>query len=95
MTAEQVCDLFDAIESERAGPGEIIALRDRALIGMMLRTFARVSAALQLNVGDHVQSGKRSMALRRLLDLDHYPKCRSERKDSADQGEDGDPSGDR
>lgn len=59
LTGEQVCDLFDAIDA-----GEIIGLRDRALIGTMLYTFARASAALDMNVEDYFQSGKRSMALR-------------------------------
>lgn len=39
---------------------EIIGLRDRALIGMMLYSFSRVSAAVGMKVGDYYQIGKRS-----------------------------------
>ena len=43
----------DARELIRAIPtGTIIGLRDRALIGVMTYSFARVSAALQMNVKD-------------------------------------------
>lgn len=37
----------------------IIGLRDRALIGVMVFSFARVSAALGMNVDDYFQQGRR------------------------------------
>ena len=37
----------------------IIGLRDRALIGLMCYTFARVSAAIAMRVEDYYQDGKR------------------------------------
>ncbi len=39
---------------------EIIGLRDRALIGVMLYSFSRVSAAVGMKVADYYQIGKRS-----------------------------------
>jgi integrase len=40
--------------------GELIGLRDRALLGLMGYTFARVSAVASLQVEDHFQQGRRS-----------------------------------
>ena len=37
----------------------LTGLRDRALIGMMIYTFARVGAVLQMNVGDFFSQGRR------------------------------------
>ena len=37
----------------------LVGLRDRALIGIMIYTFARVGAVLQMNVGDHFSQGRR------------------------------------
>ena len=34
-------------------------MRDRALLGVMVYTFARVSAVLELDVGDYFQVGRR------------------------------------
>jgi integrase/recombinase XerD len=39
--------------------GSFTGLRDRALIGVMIYTFARVGAALQMNVGDYFSQGRR------------------------------------
>jgi len=39
--------------------GSLIGLRDRALIGIMIYTFARVGAVLQMNVGDYFSQGRR------------------------------------
>jgi integrase/recombinase XerD len=39
-------------------------LRDRALIGVMLYSFARVSATIAMTVGDYFQSGRNEMSLR-------------------------------
>jgi site-specific recombinase XerD len=55
------------ISSEEAAPcsirfdtSELIGLRDRALIGLMVYSFARVSAAVAMRVEDYSQQGKRS-----------------------------------
>lgn len=37
----------------------LMGLRDRALIGVMIYTFARVGAVLQMNVGDYFSQGRR------------------------------------
>src|SRR3954468_4920770 len=37
-----------------------VGLRDRALIGLLIYTFARVSAAISMNVGDYYVQGRRS-----------------------------------
>jgi site-specific recombinase XerD len=37
----------------------LVGLRDRALIGTMIYTFARVGAVLQMNVGDYLTQGRR------------------------------------
>jgi site-specific recombinase XerD len=37
----------------------LVGLRDRALIGIMIYTFARVGAVLQMNVGDYFSQGRR------------------------------------
>ena len=39
--------------------GSITGLRDRALIAVMIYTFARVGAVLQMNVGDYFSQGRR------------------------------------
>ncbi len=47
--------LLDSID-----PSTRIGLRDRALIGLMVYGFARVSAALTMRVADYYTQGKRS-----------------------------------
>jgi integrase len=47
LTAEEAGDLLRSIETDTA-----VGLRDRALIGVMVFTFARISAACGLNVAD-------------------------------------------
>ena len=47
MSAEEVRALIDSIEADT-----IIGLRDRALIGLMVYTFARVGAAVQMRLED-------------------------------------------
>jgi site-specific recombinase XerD len=47
LTAEEAGELLRSIETDT-----VVGLRDRALIGVMVFTFARVSAACGLNVGD-------------------------------------------
>jgi len=46
--------LLDSIKTD-----SIVGLRDRALIGMMCYTFARVSATVHMRVEDYYQNGKR------------------------------------
>ena len=54
LDADQTRQLLDGIPTET-----IAGLRDRALIGTMVYTFGRVSAVLNMQVGDYFQSGKR------------------------------------
>lgn len=54
LTAEEARQLLDAIETDT-----LIGLRDRALIGVMVYSFARISAALGMRVEDYYQAGKR------------------------------------
>jgi site-specific recombinase XerD len=70
LAAEEARALFDSIdctvdESGRKVPKEagqltIGELRDRALIGVMVYSFARIGAVLGMNVEDYCQQGKRS-----------------------------------
>lgn len=55
LTQSEARDLIAAIDV-----GSIVGLRDRALIAVMLYTFARVSAAVAMTVGDYRVRGKRS-----------------------------------
>jgi site-specific recombinase XerC len=54
LNAEQARKLLDSIETNTT-----IGLRDRALIGLMVYSFARVSAAVGMRVEDYFQNGKR------------------------------------
>jgi site-specific recombinase XerD len=54
LDADQTRQLLDGIATET-----IIGLRDRAVIGAMVYTFGRVSAVINMQVGDYFQSGKR------------------------------------
>src|SRR5271154_4339108 len=54
LTADQARTLVDSIKVD-----SIIGLRDRALIGLMCYTFARVSAVVHMRVEDYYQNGKR------------------------------------
>ena len=54
LTAEQARELLDSIDTDT-----VIGLRDRALIGIMVFSFARVSAAVSMRVEDYYQEGKR------------------------------------
>jgi integrase/recombinase XerD len=55
LTAVEARQLLDSIETDT-----LIGLRDRALIALMCYSFARVSAAVAMNVDDYYQQGKRS-----------------------------------
>ena len=54
LTAEEARALLDSIETDR-----LIGLRDRALIGLMVYTFARVNAVLSMRVEDYFVQGRR------------------------------------
>jgi integrase/recombinase XerD len=54
LTAEQARQLLDSIDTD-----SIVGLRDRALIGVMVFSFARVSAVIGMRVEDYYQNGKR------------------------------------
>ena len=51
LSADQARQLLDTID-----PSELIGLRDRALIGLMVFSFARVGAANTLRVGDYFEN---------------------------------------
>ncbi|MBX9626134.1 MAG: site-specific integrase [Gemmataceae bacterium] len=55
LTGEEVRALFDSI-----GADTLAGLRDRALIGVMAYSFARVGAVLQMAVGDYRHQGRKS-----------------------------------
>lgn len=54
LSAEEARQLIDGIDLSSIG-----GLRDRALIGVMVFSFARVSATLGMNVEDYFQQGRR------------------------------------
>jgi integrase/recombinase XerD len=54
LSAEEARELLDSIETDT-----IVGLRDRALIGVMVFSFARISAAVSMRVEDYIQAGKR------------------------------------
>jgi len=60
LTADQARKLLDSIPLVRKdGTPDLAGLRDRALIGVMVFSFARVSAAAAMRVEDYYQDGKR------------------------------------
>lgn len=54
LKAEQARQLLDSIDT-----GSIAGLRDRALIGVMVYSFARVSAVVGMRLEDYYRNGKR------------------------------------
>jgi site-specific recombinase XerD len=54
LDREEARALLDVIDT-----GTLTGLRDRALIGTMIYTFARIEAVLQMNVGDYYTQGRR------------------------------------
>lgn len=54
LKADQARLLLDSIDTST-----VAGLRDRALIGVMVYSFARVSAVIGMRVGDYYQNGKR------------------------------------
>ena len=55
LDREEACALLASIDT-----GSLTGLRDRALIGVMIYTFARIGAVLQMNVSDYYSQGRRS-----------------------------------
>ena len=55
LTAGETRALLDAIDT-----GTLVGVSDRALIGLMVYSFARVSAAVAMRVSDYYTQGKRS-----------------------------------
>ena len=55
LSADEMRQLLNSIDTS-----ELIGLRDRALIGLMGYSFARVSAVATLRVDDYFQQGRRS-----------------------------------
>ena len=55
LSADQARQLLDSIDVT-----ELSGLRDRALIGVMVYSFARVSAAAALRIEDYFENGKRA-----------------------------------
>jgi site-specific recombinase XerD len=55
LKADQARTLIDSIKTD-----SIVGLRDRAIIGLMCYTFARVSAMVNMRVEDYYENGKRS-----------------------------------
>src|ERR1700729_2410540 len=54
LKADQARALLDSIKTD-----SIIGLRDRAIIGLMCYTFARVSAMVNMRIEDYYENGKR------------------------------------
>lgn len=54
LSAENTRKLLDSIDTSH-----VVGLRDRALIGIMVYSFARVSAVVQMKVKDYYPNGKR------------------------------------
>ena len=68
LTADEARELLDSIAITRKTPRDhaaepdepaIVGLRDRALIGVMVYTFARVNAVLEMKVRDYFVQGRR------------------------------------
>ena len=55
LSSNEARQLLDSIDCST-----VVGLRDRALIGTMIYTFARVSAVISMSVDDYYQLGKRS-----------------------------------
>src|SRR4051812_17893445 len=64
LSAEDARTLLDSIEIEREEKDGtktplVVGLRDRALIGVMVFSFARIGAVVSMKVEDYYQNGKR------------------------------------
>lgn len=54
LTTEEARELLDSIDTD-----SLAGVRDRALIGVLVYSFARIGAAFGLKVGDYFPEGKR------------------------------------
>ena len=60
LSREDARRLLDGIPvAHNDGKADLLGLRDRALIGLMIYSFARVSAVVHMKVSDYRQDGKR------------------------------------
>jgi site-specific recombinase XerD len=66
LTAEEARALLDSIpvckapeEGADAGQPDLLGLRDRALVGIMVYSFARIGAVTQMKVADYFVQGRR------------------------------------
>ncbi len=60
LSSSQARQLLDSISlTQRDGSADVAGLRDRALIAIMIFSFARVSAAASMRVEDYYPDGKR------------------------------------
>lgn len=59
LSAEQARQLLDSIPIEKDGKPLLSGFRDRALVGVMVYSFARVSAAVSMGIEDYYPEGKR------------------------------------
>jgi len=67
LTAEEAHALLESIpitkkpdnDTEAADQPDLLGLRDRALIGVMVYSFARIGAVIQMKVGDYFVQGRR------------------------------------
>ena len=55
LSPEQARKLLDSIKTN-----SIVGLRDRAIIGVMVYSFARVSAVVKMKIGDYFDDGRRA-----------------------------------
>jgi site-specific recombinase XerD len=71
LNEQEARQLIESIETD-----SLIGLRDRALIGVMVYSFARISAVVAMNVGDYWHQGKRSfLRLHEKGGKDHEVPC--------------------
>jgi site-specific recombinase XerD len=54
LSPEEAHELFESIRTDT-----VVGLRDRALIGVLIYSFARVSATVSMRVEDYFPQGKR------------------------------------
>ena len=59
LTREEARLLLENIPLSRNGVPDLVGLRDRALVGLMIYSFARISALLAMEVSDYAPRGKR------------------------------------
>jgi site-specific recombinase XerD len=84
LTAEEAHALLKSIPTtkktandlEEANQPDLLRLRDRALIGIMVYSFARIGAVIQMKVGDYfVQGRRRWIRLHEQGGKEHYVPC--------------------